>query len=138
MPFEGNPMIEQLVDSNRDGSYPREPYWVVTHHPIFRPDGTRVPARTRALYCPATHRLVFGAEAAAATHTRRWLPALAVKCFTRPADRAARMDDRSCLCILCDRDAMRRGGTRLLWPPPSIAIAFSRAKRSCKPSGLLT
>jgi hypothetical protein len=65
MPFEGYPKIEPLVDWHRDQSYSREPYWIVTHHPIMRPDGTRVPARTRALYCPATHRLLFGAEAAA-------------------------------------------------------------------------
>jgi hypothetical protein len=70
VPFERYPMIEQLVDANHDQSYSREPYWIVMHHPILRPDGTRMPARTRALYCPATHRLLFGAEAAAtATHT---------------------------------------------------------------------
>jgi hypothetical protein len=42
------------------------PYWIVTHHPIMRPDGTRVPARARALYCPATNRVLFGAAAEAA------------------------------------------------------------------------
>lgn len=69
MPFDGHPMIEQLV--HRDQSYSREPCWIVTHHPVMRPDGTRVPARTRALYCPATHQLLFGAEAAAAA-THAW------------------------------------------------------------------
>jgi hypothetical protein len=43
-----------------------KPYWIVTHHPIMQPDGTRVPARTRALYCPATNRVLFGGEAQAA------------------------------------------------------------------------
>jgi hypothetical protein len=65
MPFEGDPTIEP-VDARCDQSYSREPYWIVTHHPIMRPDGTRVPARTRALYCPGTHRLLVGAEAEAA------------------------------------------------------------------------
>jgi hypothetical protein len=70
MPFDGHPMIEPLVGASSDQSSSREPYWIVTHHPIMRPDGTRVPARTRALYCPATHLLLFGADAAAAaTHT---------------------------------------------------------------------
>ena len=66
MPFDGYPRIEPLVNTSCDQSYSREPYWIVTHHPIMRPDGTRVPARTRALYCPATHRVLFGDEAAAA------------------------------------------------------------------------
>jgi hypothetical protein len=66
MPVEDYRMIAQLVNAHRDQSYSREPYWIVTHHPIMRPDGTRMPARTRALYCPATHKLLFGAEAAAA------------------------------------------------------------------------
>jgi hypothetical protein len=72
MPFDGYPMAEQLVGARRDQSFSREPYWIVTHHPFMRSDGTRVPARTRALYCPATHQLLFEAEAAAAgaTHTR--------------------------------------------------------------------
>jgi hypothetical protein len=64
MPFEGYPTIE-LMDAHCDQSYSREPYWIVTHHPIMRLDGTRVPARTRALYCPGTHRLLVGAEAEA-------------------------------------------------------------------------
>ena len=59
-------MAKQLVDAHHDQFATHEPYWIVTHHPIMQPDGTRVPARTRALYCPATHRLLFGAEAAAA------------------------------------------------------------------------
>lgn len=59
-------MAEQLANAHWDQSAARDSYWIVTHHPIMQPDGTRVPARTRALYCPATHRLLFGAEAMAA------------------------------------------------------------------------
>jgi hypothetical protein len=70
MPFDGYPMTEQLVGAHRDQPLSREPYWIVTHHAFMRSDGARVPARTRALYCPATHQLLFGAEAvAAATHS---------------------------------------------------------------------
>ena len=45
MPFDGYPMTEQLVGTHRDQSFSREPYWIVTHHPFMRSDGTRVPAR---------------------------------------------------------------------------------------------
>ena len=38
------------------------PHWVVLHHPYTRPDGVRVPARTKALYYPGTGFL-FGQEA---------------------------------------------------------------------------
>ena len=55
-----------MLNRHRDQSFSPEPYWIVTRHPFMRSDGTRVPTRTRALYCPATHQLLFGAEAAAA------------------------------------------------------------------------
>lgn len=39
-----------------------DPHWVVLHHPYTRPDGVRVPARTKASYCSGAGFL-FGQEA---------------------------------------------------------------------------
>jgi hypothetical protein len=39
-----------------------DPHWIVLHHPYTRPDGVRVPARTKALYWPGAG-LLFGQEA---------------------------------------------------------------------------